>query len=171
MSLFNGFRSAPTKNRILQKKRTKVFSVVFVVAVISLGSTLAANINLNGSTPVEFGQGVAQTTACDNSVILTPESTFVNSAGGGDYSFTSITVSDISDACFGKDFIIRAYKNGQNSALPLYQTNGTDTYSEIRVNDNSGSFSLVEAGLLSDDITDISGGFKVTLIPVTTKAE
>ena len=150
--------------KIKSKLKLRLIALSLLPALAILGTTLAANINLNGSTPVEFGQGVAQTTACDNSVILTPESTFVNSTGGGDYSFTSITVSDISDACFGKDFIIRAYKNGQNSALPLYQTNGTDIYSEIRVNDNSGSFSLVEAGLLTDDITDISGGFKVTFV-------
>ena len=106
------------------KLKRRLIPLSLLPALAILGTTLAANINLNGSTPVEFGQGVAQTTACDNSVILTPESTFVNSAGGGDYLFTSITVSDISDACFGKEFIIRAYKNytlSLHDALPIYR--------------------------------------------------
>jgi len=149
-----------------KRKRSKYFFIgIFgLAAIIALGSTLAANINLNGSAPVEFGQGIAQTTACDDSIILTPESAFVNSPEGGDYQFTSITVSDISNSCSGKDFIIKAYKSGGNSALPFYLTNGTDTYYEIRVSDDEGSFSLVGSGLLSDDILDITNGFKVTFV-------
>jgi hypothetical protein len=147
------------------KKTLKVILGISALAgVIALGSTLAASINLNAGAPVEFGQGVAQATACDSSVLLTPESTFVNSEGGGEYKFTSVTVSDISEECFGKEFTIKAYKNGQNSALPLYLTNGINTYSEVKVYDDSGSFSLVDAGLLSDDINNVPSGFKVSFV-------
>jgi hypothetical protein len=148
-----------TKNK---KPLVTLLSVGALAGVIALGSTLAASINLNAGAPVEFGQGVAQTTACDSSVILTPESTFVNSEGEGDYLFTSIAVSDISEACYGKEFSIKAYKNSQNSALQLYLTNGTDSYNEIRVYDNEGSFSFVEAGLLGGAIANITSGFKIT---------
>jgi hypothetical protein len=85
---------------------------------------------------------------------------------GGGFYFTSFSVTDISTDCYGKPFTIRAYKNGVNTPLPLYQTNGTSNYSEINVIDNSGSFSFVGGGLLSDDIQDITGGFKVDLVTV-----
>ena len=157
---FDDYKESPKRKKSLGV----LIGIGAIIGVIALGSTLAANINLNTGNPVEFGQGVAQTTACDDSVILTPESTFVNADCAGDYLFTSITVSDISEACYGKEFSIKAYKNGENSALPLYITNGTDTYNSIRVFDDAGSFSLVEAGLLSDDITNTTSGFKVTFV-------
>lgn len=49
-----------------------------VATLIALGSTFAANINLNNNQAVEFGQGVVQATACDNQITVTPFSTFVN---------------------------------------------------------------------------------------------
>jgi len=50
-----------------------------LAAVVAVASTLAANININ-SGPVEFGQGVAQTTACDDSIIVAPRSQFINTS-------------------------------------------------------------------------------------------
>jgi len=64
------------------KARNKVFKVILgfglVGALVALGSTLAANINLNNNQAVEFGQGMVQATACDNQITVTPFSTFVN---------------------------------------------------------------------------------------------
>ena len=54
-----------------------VLGIGALAAVVAVASTLAANININ-SGPVEFGQGVAQTTACDDSIMITPRSSFVN---------------------------------------------------------------------------------------------
>lgn len=85
---------------------------------------------------------------------------------GGGFYFTSFSVTDISADCYGKPFTIRAYKNGVNTPLPLYQTNGTSNYSEINVIDNGGSFSFTNGGLLSDDIHNITDGFKVDLVTV-----
>ena len=81
-----------------------------VVVIVALASTLAANININ-SGPVEFGQGVAQTTACsgDEEITLTPQSTFVNAAQYGDFYFTSLSVSGIPSSCIGQDFSFSAY--------------------------------------------------------------
>jgi hypothetical protein len=146
-----------------------ILSVIGLVITVALSSTLAANISLNGGGNVEFGQGVAQTTACDSNVVLTPTSTFVNSEGGGDFLFTSVTVSDISESCFGKIFTIKAYKNGENAPLDLYRTgfNGGPytSYSEIQINNFGGNFTLENAGLLSDDITSTdSDNFTVTFV-------
>ena len=66
-----------------------------LAAVTGIGSTLAANISLNGGGNVEFGQGVATTAACDGEVDLTPVSTFVNTAEDPTFSMTAIEISNI----------------------------------------------------------------------------
>ena len=61
-------------------KRVKVFAgSSLLITTLIFGSTLAANININ-SGPVEFGQGVAATTACsgDTQISITPKSSFYN---------------------------------------------------------------------------------------------
>ena len=151
-------------------KRTKVAIGIFaMVGSLTLGTTLASNISLNGGANVEFGQGIATTTACDDDgVLVTPTSTFVNSESDGEFMFTSITVSDISESCFGKKFTIKAYKNGQSNPLALYRTNFVGapvTYSEVQILNSPGSFMLLDAGLLSDDVTSTgSDNFTVTFV-------
>jgi len=88
-----------------------------IAAVALLGSTLAANISLNSGTGVEFGQGVALTTACDDSITSTPTATFVNAANGGGFNFSTVAFSNVSSACWGKTFTLKAY--GDTSADPL----------------------------------------------------
>jgi hypothetical protein len=66
-----------------------------LAAVTGIGSTLAANISLNGGGNVEFGQGVATTAACDGDITLTPVSTFENTAEDPTFAMTAIQVSDI----------------------------------------------------------------------------
>ena len=138
-----------------------------LIAAVVLGSTLASSISLNGGGPVEFGQGITQTTACDNDVTLTPFSTFVNDEEDADFFFTSFSVTGISEACDGKTFTIKAYNNGDNSPLNLYRTGELvlpSIYSEVKIKDVNGSFSFVGGALLSDDIEDISTGFTVSLV-------
>ena len=85
------------------------FSVL--TTLVLLGTTLAANINLNSGTPVEFGQGVAQATSCTgtDSLLVTPYSGFDNSLN--EFTLSDITVSHIPDSCLNKDFIIRIYSD------------------------------------------------------------
>jgi hypothetical protein len=132
-----------------------------MVGSVTVGTTLASNISLNAGAPVEFGQGVMATTACDeNGIMITPQATFVNNGDDSDFLFTMLTVTDVSSDCDGKTFTIKAYKNGQNTALALYQTNGTPYY-EINVNSIGGSFSFGEGGLESGDevacVVDLDG--------------
>ena len=72
---FDNFESKPPRN---SKNLKTILGIGALVGVIALGSTLAASINLNAGAPVEFGQGVAQTTACDNEILITPTSSFDN---------------------------------------------------------------------------------------------
>lgn len=143
----------------------KVLLAISFAFLLFLGSTFAANINLNNNQSVEFGQGVVQTVACDDAVTITPYSSFVNESGGGSFKFTSISVTGIGEECNGRVFTIKAYKNGQDAPLPLYVTGGSTTYDQLKVADTAGTFSLVEAGLDSNDIEQLAdeSGFLVTL--------
>jgi hypothetical protein len=92
-----------------------LIGVAASLAMIS--STLAANININ-SGPVEFGQGISQTTACDgDGITVTPRSSFIAS-GEGYFKFTSIELADISTDCVGKDFLVSAFPD-TSTALAL----------------------------------------------------
>jgi hypothetical protein len=102
-----------------------------IAAVALLGSTLAANISLNSGTGVEFGQGVAQTTACDTNggITVTPAAAFVNASSGGSFNFTTVAFSNIDGACLNKTFTLKAY--GDSSATPVtLNTVSTIEYSQ-----------------------------------------
>jgi hypothetical protein len=124
------------------KKKFKVLlGVGLLAAVMGMGSTLAASISLTTGSPVEFGQGVATTTACDSSLTVTPYSTYVNSvtSAKADFLFTSVTISNLDTAttstsngegCGGRFLVLKAYTDtttagtnyadGGNLAGPLY---------------------------------------------------
>ena len=162
MSLLNF--SNPTSRRGGKKKALKQFFGIGILAgLVALGTTFAASINLNSGTPVEFGQGIVVTTACDdNGIVITPQATFFNNGDDSEFLFTMLTLTDISTNCDGKAFTIKAYKNGQSSSLNLYETNSI-IYDEINVNYFAGSFSFGDGGLESGDIEDIATGFAMTI--------
>ena len=63
-------------------KYKAALGVSSVVGIFGIGSTLAANISLNGGGNVEFGQGVATTAACDeDGFTITPVTSFANDRG------------------------------------------------------------------------------------------
>lgn len=139
-----------------QKKPKRIKAILGLGAValsISLGSTLAANVNLNSGAPVEFGQGVAMTTACDDEVFVTPNSEFVNSANNPGFEFTSFAVTEISDACDGKVFTIRAFKNGQSAPLNLYNVNAGDSFDKVEVLRSQGNYSSIGEGSFPEGIS------------------
>lgn len=138
-------------------------ALISFVSYTLLGTTYSANIQL-GSGRVEYGQGVTQSTACDSAVTITPYATFANASGAGaDYKLTTLKVTDIGSGCYGKDLIIRAYDSATATPLNLYLTGGTTNYSQIRVYDDSGLFNLQDAGITSNELTNITGGFQVNL--------
>ena len=144
------------------KSLSMILGIGALAGSIALGSTLAANISLNDGSSVEFGQGIAQTTSCDDNVFITPQASFVNDAENAAFIFNAFSVTDISEDCFGKTFTIKAYTNGQNSPLDFYDTDGV-IYDEIQVANDNGNFSFVGGGLTSDDIQTIDDGFYVTI--------
>jgi len=113
-----------------------------VVGMIFLGSTYAANVNLNGGagSSVEFGQGVNKMTACDGNITMKLESGFLNSSGAGAYGLTGINLSEIDSSdqgCANKDFIIKAYYRDINAPQGLI-----DSYTAITVRDYGTRFSI-----------------------------
>ena len=155
------------------KKPIKLFlGTGVLVGALALGSTFAANINLNTDNNVEFGQGVVTTTACDgNGITVTPYSTFINATGGGEHKLTSIRLSgiDSSDgACEGKTFRIRAYGDGPDP-LDLFQwetgvwngmtydwsvTDGPFNY--VDITRTAPDFLWTSDGTDNDDVIDIN---------------
>jgi len=115
MSLLNFEPSNP-----LRKGSKKPFKLILgigaLVGTIALGSTLAASINLNAGGPVEFGQGVTQTTACDDEITLTPYSSFINADGGGSFMGTRIVISGVdssTEGCSGKNLTITGFTSSE----------------------------------------------------------
>ena len=112
------FDSAPQKRTGQKKSSTRgLLAVAGFAAIAVLGSTLAANISLNSGS-LEFGQGVAVTSACDSDgITATPKAVFSNVTGGGSFNFASISFTGIADACTGDLFTVNAY--GDSSSTPL----------------------------------------------------
>ena len=84
MSLLN--LNSPEGRSPRGKKSSRVWmGFGLIIAVLGLGSTFAANININNNDTSEFGQGVTQTVFCGDSaddptvITVTPISAFVNS--------------------------------------------------------------------------------------------
>ena len=128
MSILN--LNAPQGRAPRSGKTTKIWlGVGLLVAVLGIGSTLAANISLNGNQPTEFGQGVESTAYCGgNSVTLTatPYATYNNS--GSSFLTTSFKISGIPVACSDTDFNISFYDTSTASPRTMaYGTNSLTT--------------------------------------------
>ena len=155
ISNFDGPESKPSRNL----KKIKMFLAVGVIAgAIGIQSTFASNITLNIGGNVEFGQGVAQATTCDDDITVTPYSIFVNETGGGEFKFSSLKISGIdstSGKCSGKTFLIKAYSDSGLLDLFNYSdiANSQDVdYSSIEIGDNAGVFTWRSGGTDGDDV-------------------
>jgi hypothetical protein len=152
---FDSKDNHPPRNR---KSLKLVLGVGALVGVVALGSTLAASINLNGGGPVEFGQGVTQTTACDDEITITPYSTFINQEGGGEYYFSSLRVSGIDsslDKCSGKTLKIKVYSDMGIVPLFTYEDSANsidDDYNFVEISNDGGDFTWVSGGTDGDDV-------------------
>ena len=104
-----------------RRRLPKPILVLVLVAIAgTFATTLASNITVN-SGPVEFGQGLALTTACsgDQELIFTPRAKFKNVSGAGNFVFSSISVSNIPATCSGNDFIFGFYSETGTAKLNL----------------------------------------------------
>jgi len=135
------------------------FLLLIVGGTYFVQTTLAANISLNSSAAVEFGQGVAMTAACSASTVLTvtPTSTFVNVSGAGSHYLNSIKVSGIPSSCNGADFNISVYDSTTSNAIAMFNSNSKVAV----VYSNAGTFEVGHGGSGST-VSSGSGTFTVT---------
>jgi hypothetical protein len=148
-------------------RANKFFALVamFAGSALFLNTTLAANISLNSGGPVEFGQGISQTIACDSSgITLLPRAEFVNSSGAGAYVLSSIVVSDVdssSSGCHDKTLTFRGFGDTSSTALDLVNSVNSIV---VAVSSGSPNFSIpATTGVTLADIS--SSGFTITLDP------
>ena len=163
MSLLK-FAAQDPESRVGKKSLKVVIAFGAIAGVFAIRSTLAADISLNLGAPVEFGQGVVQTTACDtNGITVTPFSTFVNAPGAGSHKFTSLKISGINSSpgkCAGKTFLIKAY--GDSGLLSLFDYTETGpnmrpaspSYDFVEITNNNGVFSWTSDGTDGDNVTN-----------------
>jgi hypothetical protein len=116
------FENAPAPRKSAPKKSNlKSFAGLATVAAVAvLGSTLAANISLGTGSAIEFGQGVQTTSACDDSITLSPKVTFVNSSNNPQFFLSTVSftgVNSTTSGCQGKTLTLNAY--GDSIATPL----------------------------------------------------
>ena len=144
-----------------KKKLSSIISLLLLIVggTFLVQNTLAANINLNTGSAVEFGQGVAMTAACSgaDSLIVTPNSEFTNASGSGAHYLKTITVSGIPVGCNGVDFNISVYDSTTSTALPMFGS----TKSVATIWNNAGTFQG-GTGYLGSTISSGSGTFTVT---------
>lgn len=140
-------------------KLSKIIGTVAIIVAAGffINTTLAANISLTNSQPVQFGQGVQQTTACsgNTSLTITPASTFSNSSGSGSYMLSSIKVTNIPNSCFGSDFVLNVYTETGTSSLAIFGGTSTDAV----IYNNAGTF---QPGVGSTGMTVSSGANQFT---------
>ncbi len=156
------------------KKRARLATIIggaFLFAAI--GSTFAANITINTTDSLEYGQGLTQAVACESSISVTPVNRFINAANGGAFYLETITVTDtetVSNStglskCIGKSIKVSVFGNTGSAltygsvtscTVPIsaYSASGTPTYTH---GITSSGFSC--NGLR---VTPVNGGFALS---------
>lgn len=141
--------TAPKARRKKARSNKPLLAIAGVASMAVLSSTLAANITLNSSAPVEFGQGVALTSSCDlnGGITVNPSATYVNTGAGeaGNFTFGAITFSGIDDLCLNKVFTVKAYGNTASTPVVLNTIAGT-TY-------DYATFVFASSGAKSANVT------------------
>jgi alpha-tubulin suppressor-like RCC1 family protein len=164
-AMSDDYHDDPVEEPVVKRKKPRAIfgsALLLFAGGLFLNTTLAANINIGTGGKVEFGQGIAITTACSGSSVLTatPSSSFANTSRAGDFYLSSVTVSGIPSSCHGDYFQISVYDSTTSTALPIFDGNKN----VATVYNNAGSF---EQGFLSPgmEVSGASGTFTVTFKP------
>lgn len=111
--------SAPSRG-----KRAKLNAGIFLLVAGLLGSTLAANISLNGGNRKEFGQGIFQIKACDQWVGVG----LTSGQGAQNTYVANVKLYGLDPrGCKGTIFRIKFFPAGSTTAMPMYLGGGPTT--------------------------------------------
>ena len=168
MSLLN--LSSPAGRGPRGKSSSRAWmGIGLIVAVLGIGSTFAANIQINNDETSEFGQGVTQTVYCggDEEVTIAPISAYANTVNAApEDSFSTI---------FGLTYFTGAndFTSESEISVPYSTVNGLDgwwtrgTNTRTLAADQSLAAAKLEPGTYAfaarqqDDISGPFGYFKI----------
>jgi hypothetical protein len=125
-----------SSNRLSAKiNQSLMVFVLLVTSSIFVGTTLAANIGLNGGRS-EFGQGVAGLKACSasNEVVIKQKAEYTLSG----FKLKSVELSNIPVSCYGYDLILSILNPGAEGTTTLATL--FSTVKRLVVYDRSGTF-------------------------------
>jgi len=112
-----------------RKKSAPLFIGIFLVLLSAIGATFAANISINGSNKIEFGQGVYVVEACNGWIQITLG--YGSPDSDGDSSITDFVINGLDTrACTSTNIEFKAY--GTTTQLDLY-----NTYASADVNEET----------------------------------
>ena len=108
--------SATTKKK--NKKNGAILLISGIALATSIGGVFAANsITINSGSSIEFGQGLAETTACDDGIDTSLAQEFVSTSTG--FRATVLTIDGLDDqACTNVDLKVTL----QGPSGPLSET-------------------------------------------------
>jgi hypothetical protein len=159
----------PTAQTKIRKKIGTVPKIVFGAALLlvipMLGNTLAGTITINNvGGKVEFGQGVAQTVACDGTgVTISPAASYASGTQRFNISSIAITgihVADSATACAGKT--LKLYVVDTATALADY-VDGTSIDNISIAVGNTGGFTTSTSGVTISGSSGTGTGETVTV--------
>jgi hypothetical protein len=145
-----------------KSKRSKKFLIISGVALVaSVGAVFASNtITINSGT-IEFGAGVASTTACDSAITTALNQTY--SSTNSKFELSSIVLSGIADTCNGKTVKVVVVGPAGNCGVDGATTIATPTLSSNAATLTSGDdgFTLSASAITTGQTATIT-------IPVAT---
>jgi hypothetical protein len=126
-----------TKPQKFKKNPGIMWIGAFLLALLpSLSTTFASSIAINGTNPIEFGQGSQATAVCDDSITVQIGTTYDNLSST--FKASAITLGDIdTSACLNKTLTVKALDTGGNP-LDLNGNGPEITYTPTQVSGPDG---------------------------------
>jgi hypothetical protein len=110
------------------KKSTPLIVGVFLIVLSAISATFAANISINGSNKIEFGQGVYVVEACNGWIQISLSYGEANAQG--DSPITSFVINSLDTrSCASTNIQFKAFgvsENPSSGQLDLYDTYSVD---------------------------------------------
>ena len=174
MSSLNLEQHEPAPAKKKNNRNLKIFlGIGALIAVPAIGTTLAASITINtAGTPVQFGQGITMTAACQSTgITLIPSAAYVNAANNAtdtvstlatSFKLSTVAIAGLTSACEGKYFTIKVYDN-QSATGPLTVSTGSPA-TRLKVLFNAAGSTIPAGESANYTITSTSTSFTLTLL-------